>query len=161
MCLGLLCVCECIRELRTYTFVHQHLGKVLFWLSVCKWDSWLTSKQEISRHLFRLCCVPLVCQSCLMGSLDKSVPFWPQSLQGMCAEVNPGASPFLCFVPSYSFFLVCFFTAAPRCNSREEGGGCLWGRGCNCTPSDGVSGLGSLGSGEGEGCRRRESERQM
>lgn len=76
-------------------------------------------------------------------------------------EVNPGASPFLCFVPSYSFFLVCFFTAAPRCNSREEGGGCLWGRGCNCTPSDGVSGLGSLGSGEGEGCRRRESERQM
>lgn len=89
-----------------------------------------------------------------MGSLDKSTPVWSQTLQGVFATWGESRRlPFLCFVPSYLFF---FYTSSVIVENR--GGGCLWGWGCNCTPSDGVSGLGSLGSGEGEGRRKRERQ---
>ncbi len=66
------------------------------------------------------------------------------------------APPLFCVLyPPPRFF---FFTPALRCDIREEGGGCLWGWGCNCIPSDGVSGLGSPGSGEGEGRRKRTTD---
>ena len=62
------------------------------------------STGDFQAHLFSLCCVSHFSLS-LWAALTKLRPL-DHKLFRACAlhEVNPCASPFLCFVPSYSFF---------------------------------------------------------
>lgn len=112
MCLGLLCVCECIRELWTYTFVHQHLGKVLgcFVLTVCLCANEIAGSRPNKRFpgtYSGSVVSPLSASPVLWAALTK-VCLFDHKVFRACVlhEVNPGASPFLCFLPSYPFFFL-------------------------------------------------------
>lgn len=96
-----------------------------------------------------------VCHFCLYGQpWQKYACLTTNSSGRVCYMRWIQAPPLFCvlYPPTR------FFTPALRCDIKEEGGGCLRGWGCNCTPSDGVSGLGSLGSGEGEVRRKRKTD---